>query len=77
MTFQIRDLSDIWSILISSFFGGYPGKKFRNLKMTKVTPATSYNTQFIIAESLGAVKNRMIAKTRAEYLHDWPSYSNF
>ena len=36
-------------------------------------PRDPHNTQLI----LSAIKNRMFAKNRAQYLNFWPSYSNF
>ena len=51
MTIQISVLENFWSILILIFGGaplGAPRKKFKNLKIWKVTPVTSYNIQFLL-----------------------------
>ena len=55
-TFQFSVLNNFWSILILILFflgGGEcypksPPKKFKNRKKWKVSPVTSYNTQFLL-----------------------------
>ena len=52
MTFQFRVLDNYWSILILMFLGRAPLrppiKKFKNLKIWKVTPVTTYNSIFLV-----------------------------
>ena len=69
MTFQISVLDNFYSILIQIFFGGWPPKsprkKFKNLKIWKVTHVTPYNTQFVLKKSFCAIKTRMFAKKQS------------
>ena len=52
ITFHFSVLDNFWSILILIFLGGSllrtPGKKFKNLKIWKVTPVTTYNSIFLV-----------------------------
>ena len=81
MTIQISVLDNFWSILIFIFLGGAPLraslKNVKNLRIWKVTPVTSYNTQFLLKNLFVLSKIGCLQKNRAQYLHFWPSYSNF
>ena len=65
MTFQFSVLDNFWSILILIFLGGNP-KKFENVRIWKVTPVTTYDTQFISKNLFVQSNLGCLQETRAQ-----------
>ena len=71
MTFHFSVLDNFWLILILIFWGG------KNVRIWKVTPVTTYDTQFLSKNLFVLSKLGCLQETRAQYPHFWSSYSNF
>ena len=71
MTFQFRVLDNYWSILILMFLGRAPLrppiKKFKNLKIWKVTPVTTYNSIFLVKNLFVQSKLGFLGKKQSSF----------